>query len=41
MIPFLLELPMWLAALAVIGVFVGSAVGLSIVARYLAGRSTW
>ena len=40
MIPFLLELPIWLAALAIIGVFVGSAVGLSIAARYLAGRST-
>ena len=41
MIPFLLELPIWLAALAVMGVFVGSAVGLSIAARYLAGRPTW
>lgn len=41
MIPTLLELPIWLSAFAVIGAFVGTAVGLSVVARFLARRSVW
>ena len=41
MIPTLLEFPLWLAALLVIGAFVGAAIGLSVGARCLARRSNW
>ena len=41
MIPALLDLPLWLAAIVVIGAFVSTAVGASIAMRALARRFSW